>query len=134
MSPHDYVLPDPGAIDLQQLQMMTSGDAALAGEVVGVFRSQADAWEWLLDPRLDPQSWGDAAHTIKGAARAIGAHALADAAAAAEAHARSGVATPVSASVALSAVRDRLTEALEAAAHLEHQLVMGKGRELGFAA
>ena len=68
--------------------------------------------------------WADAAHGIKGAARSIGAMALGDACESAEKLGRSGMASRVEAAVAISAVKDELGQALEAMAHVEHQLVM----------
>lgn len=113
-----------GVIDIGQLQLMTGGDVALAVEALGIFRQSADLWSRLLDPQADPEHWADAAHGIKGAARSIGAMSLGDACEVAETLGRSGSASGVAAGVALSAVKDRLGEALEAIAHVEHQLMM----------
>lgn len=113
-----------GVIDIGQLQTMTGGDAALAVEALGIFRQSADLWSRLLDPHAEPDHWADAAHGIKGAARSIGAMSLGDACEAAERLGRSGTASAVEAGVALSALKDRLGEALEAIAHVEHQLMM----------
>jgi HPt (histidine-containing phosphotransfer) domain-containing protein len=112
------------AIDLGQLETMTGGDAALAAEALGIFRQSAELWSRLLDPHGEPDHWADAAHGIKGAARSVGLMPLGDACDIAEALGRTGTATPVEAGVALSAVKDRLGEALEAIAHVEHQLMM----------
>jgi HPt (histidine-containing phosphotransfer) domain-containing protein len=111
-------------IDISQLEMMTSGDAALAVEALGIFRQSAELWSRLLDPLADPGQWADAAHGIKGAARSIGAMALGDACEAAEKLGRSGLASRVEAVVAISAVKDELGQALETMARVEHQLVM----------
>lgn len=112
------------AIDLAQLEMMTSGDAALAVEALGIFRQSAEMWSRLLDPQAEPEQWADAAHGIKGAARSIGAMVLGDACETAEKLGRSGMASRVEAAVVISAVKDELGQALEAMAHVEHQLVM----------
>lgn len=112
------------AIDIAQLEMMTGGDAALAVEALGIFRQSAEMWSRLLDPQADPEQWADAAHGIKGAARSIGAMALGDACETAEQLGRSGTVSRVEAAVAISAVKDTLGQALEAMAHVEHQLVM----------
>jgi HPt (histidine-containing phosphotransfer) domain-containing protein len=111
-------------VDLGQLRTMTGGDAALAAEAIGIFRQSADLWGRMLDPKSDPDHWADAAHAIKGAARSVGAMDLGDACEAAEKLGRSGAATPAQAAVAISAVKDRLGEAIEALAHVEHQLLM----------
>lgn len=110
-------------IDLEQLKTMTSGDAALAAEALGIFRQSADLWSRLLDPQSEPAQWADAAHGIKGAARSVGAMALGDACEFAE-HLGRGSPTPAEAGVAISSVKDRLGEALEAIADVEHQLMM----------
>lgn len=112
------------AIDLAQLDMMTGGDAALAVEALGIFRQSAELWSRLLDHQAEPEQWADAAHGIKGAARSVGAMTLGDACEAAEKLGRSGMVSRVEAAVAISAVKDELGQALEAMAHVEHQLVM----------
>jgi len=111
-------------IDLTQLETMTGGDAPLAAEAIGIFRQSADLWGRMLDSQIDPAHWADAAHAIKGAARSVGAMRLGEACDAAEKLGRSGSATAAQAGVALSAVKDCLGEAIEALAHVEHQLVM----------
>lgn len=111
-------------LDLAQLETMTSGDADLAVEALGIFRSQAETWGRLLDPAAGPQQWADAAHAIKGAANSVGCMALGEACAAAETLGRSGAATRAQAGVAIAAVKDALGEAIEAIAHVEHQLLM----------
>ncbi len=117
------------AIDLGQLQTMTGGDAALAAEALGIFRQSAELWSRLLDPQAEPDQWADAAHGIKGAARSVGLMPLGDACDTAEALGRTGTVSAVEAGVALSAVKDRLGEALEAIAHVEHQLMMKRSFE-----
>jgi HPt (histidine-containing phosphotransfer) domain-containing protein len=111
-------------LDLDQLKTMTGGDADLAVEALGIFRSQAELWSRMLDAHTDPDHWADAAHAIKGAALSVGLVPLGDACHAAETLGRSGQATPAKAGVAISAVKDRLGEAIEAIAHVEHQLMM----------
>jgi hypothetical protein len=116
-------------LDVDQLQTMTGGDVALAVEALGIFRGQVDLWGRLLDPQADPDHWADAAHAIKGAARSVGLMFLGDACEAAERLGRSGQATPVAAGVAISLVKDRLGEAIEAIATVEHQLTMRRSFE-----
>ncbi len=111
-------------LDLSQLESMTMGDAVLAAEALGIFRESADMWGRGLDPHAEPQTWADAAHGIKGAARSVGLLALGDACEVLERLGREGVATPAQAGVAISAVKDRLGEAIETIAHAEHQLLM----------
>lgn len=112
------------ALDVEQLRTMTGGDAALAVEALGIFRGQVDLWGRLLDPHADPGQWADAAHAIKGAARSVGLMSLGEACEAAERLGRSSETTPVAAGVAISLVKDRLGDAIEAIASVEHQLTM----------
>jgi HPt (histidine-containing phosphotransfer) domain-containing protein len=73
-----------GAVDFRHLEVYAGGDLALVEEVLGLFREQAAMWVRLLDPTAPAEAWRDAAHTLKGSARGIGAFALADACEAAE--------------------------------------------------
>lgn len=113
-------------LDLAQLELMTGSDAALAAEALGIFRQQAELWGPLLDPTAEAVQWADAAHAIKGAAKSVGLMALGDACATAETLGRSGSVSPAQAAVAISAIKDRMGEAIEAIAHVEHQLLMRK--------
>jgi HPt (histidine-containing phosphotransfer) domain-containing protein len=75
------------AVDLSHLSRYTGGDEALNAEVLRLFDSQANELVGRLDTILearDAKSWKEVTHTLKGAARGIGAFAMADAAAAAE--------------------------------------------------
>lgn len=116
-------------IDLSQLSTMTGGDAELAVEALGIFRQSTDMWGRMLDPGESAEQWADAAHAIKGAARSVGLMALGDACEEAERLGRAGSVTPAQAGVAISAVKDRLGEAIEAIAHVEHQLMMKRSFE-----
>jgi len=75
------------AVDLNHLARYTGGDAALNAEILRLFDNQASEMvgrlQSILDAR-DAKSWKEVTHTLKGAARGIGAFALGDAAAAAE--------------------------------------------------
>lgn len=113
-------------LDVSQLETMTGGDAALAVEALGIFRSQAETWGRLLDPAAASAQWADAAHAIKGAARSVGCMALGEVCATAETLGRSGEHSLVRAGVAIAAIKDALGEAIEAIAHVEHQLLMRK--------
>ena len=73
-----------GAVDFGHLSVYAGGDQDLMEEVLGLFREQAAMWVRLLDPAAPAEAWRDAAHTLKGSARGIGAFALADACEAAE--------------------------------------------------
>ena len=111
-------------LDVSRLETMTSGDAALAAEALGIFRQSYDLWGRMLDPHLPQQQWADAAHGIKGAALSIGAMALGEACAAAEQLGKSGKPSPAQAGVAISTIKDRMSEATEAIAELEHHLLI----------
>ena len=72
------------AVDLNHLARYTGGDAAVNAEVLRLFDAQATdlvaRLHAILDAR-DAKSWKEITHTIKGAARGIGAFEMADAAA-----------------------------------------------------
>src|SRR5476651_2219867 len=71
-------------IDLEQLARYTGGDATVNAEILRLFDTQAndlvERLQTILDAR-DAKSWKEVTHTIKGAARGIGAFEMADAAA-----------------------------------------------------
>jgi HPt (histidine-containing phosphotransfer) domain-containing protein len=74
-------------IDMVHLARYTGGDAKLDAEILRLFDSQAIGLVDRLKEVLltgDTKSWKEIAHTIKGAARGVGAFALADAAASCE--------------------------------------------------
>ena len=74
-------------VDMAHLARYTGGDSALNAEVLDLFDSQANdlvaRLNTILDAR-DQKGWKEVTHTLKGAARGIGAFAFADAAAVAE--------------------------------------------------
>ena len=77
----------PASVDLVHLARYTGGDEALNAEVLRLFDRQASEMVSRLGPILDARdarTWAEIAHSLKGAARGIGAFALADAAAFAE--------------------------------------------------
>jgi HPt (histidine-containing phosphotransfer) domain-containing protein len=71
-------------VDLEHLARYTGGDRAINAEVMRLFDGQATELvarlSLILDAR-DAKSWKEAAHTLKGAARGIGAFAMGEAAA-----------------------------------------------------
>jgi hypothetical protein len=74
-------------VDLVHLARYTGGDAALNAEILRLFQGQVGEMVTRLKDVIDhadQKAWHDINHSIKGAARGIGAFALADAAAAAE--------------------------------------------------
>lgn len=75
------------AVDLAHLDRYTGGVRALNEEVLRLFETQCGAMLGDLETAAsshDAKAWKILTHTLKGAARGIGAGALADAAAAAE--------------------------------------------------
>lgn len=75
------------AVDLSHLARYTGGDEAINAEVLRLFDTQTSELvgrlQAILDSR-DAKSWKEIIHTLKGAARGIGAFEMADAAAFAE--------------------------------------------------
>ena len=98
-----------GAVDFQYLENFAAGDGDVIEEVLGLFREQAAIWSGLLEPA--GEGWRDAVHTIKGAARGIGAFKLGEACALAEAEGPG----------AIDAVRDALDAALSDIAAYLHE-------------
>lgn len=98
-----------GAVDFGYLEGFAAGDAQVIDEVLALFREQAALWSAMLDPASD--GWQDAVHTIKGAARGVGAFQLGDVCAAVEA----------AGADRLSDVRDALDVALADIAAYAHE-------------
>lgn len=73
------------AIDLRHLEQYVFGDRSLLDEILTIFIDQASQWIDRMDPALPDDQWHLAAHTLKGAARGVGAWALGDVAERAEA-------------------------------------------------
>jgi len=75
------------AVDLDHLARYTGGDEAINAEVLRLFDAQTSELvgrlQGILDNR-DAKSWKELTHTLKGAARGVGAFNMADAAAFAE--------------------------------------------------
>jgi len=63
-----------GAVDFPYLEGFAAGDSAVIDEVLALFEQQAQLWSPMLDSASE--GWRDAVHTVKGAARGVGAHAL----------------------------------------------------------
>lgn len=75
------------AVDLEHLSRYTGGDEALNAEVLTLFDNQTTELVAKLSDILearDGKAWKHITHTLKGAARGIGAFKFADVAAAAE--------------------------------------------------
>ncbi len=98
-----------GVVDFGYLEDFAAGDAVVIDEVLALFREQAALWSGMLDP--GQEGWRDAVHTIKGAARGVGAFELGEACAWAEAKGPVG----------LIRVRDALDAALADVAAYAHE-------------
>ncbi len=74
-------------VDLEHLARYTGGDRTLNAEILKLFDGQVSEMVGqlltILEQR-DARKWREVTHTIKGAARGVGAIAMGDAAAAAE--------------------------------------------------
>jgi HPt (histidine-containing phosphotransfer) domain-containing protein len=75
-------------VDIDHLNRYTSGDCALNEEILQLFdrqcREMMERLEALAMGQSDAKSWRETTHTLKGAARGIGAFELGNAAAEAE--------------------------------------------------
>lgn len=71
-------------IDWAHLSRFTLDDKSLEREVLGLFASDAPRYLSLLLATTSRKSWIEAAHTLKGSARAVGAWAVAECAQAVE--------------------------------------------------
>jgi len=75
----------PLPIDLEYLSKNTANDPALTRAVLQIFCDQADTYLGALATAADVTAWQDAAHTLKGASRAVAAREVAQVAEDAEA-------------------------------------------------
>jgi HPt (histidine-containing phosphotransfer) domain-containing protein len=66
-----------GAVDFSYLESFTAGDVGVVLEVLDLFAGQARSQLEALSAGA-PDGWREMAHTIKGAARGIGANRLGD--------------------------------------------------------
>ncbi|SDM70364.1 Hpt domain-containing protein [Maricaulis salignorans] len=70
--------------DAAHLARYTGGDAELKAELLALMCEQAERCIGLISSAPDHESWTSALHTLKGAARGVGAFALGEACEAAE--------------------------------------------------
>lgn len=73
-----------GAIDLEHLSRHTLGNHLLRHEVLALFRTRSQLHLQHLQDASSARAWTEAAHTLKGSARTIGAMGVARCAEAAE--------------------------------------------------
>jgi HPt (histidine-containing phosphotransfer) domain-containing protein len=96
-------------IDRAHLARYTFGSVELELEVLGLFAGQAPETLAMLTAADQTKAWRDAAHTLKGSARAVGAWRVADRAA--EAEALKDNLDPLRRETALRALGEALDEA-----------------------
>jgi HPt (histidine-containing phosphotransfer) domain-containing protein len=72
-------------LDRDHLALYTGGDTGLEAELFGLLTAQIAACLAKMENAADAEDWQAAAHTLKGAARGVGAMALGQACEAAEA-------------------------------------------------
>ena len=60
-------------IDLSHLNLYVGGDIGLRDEILTIFEENSARWIAALDPSAPDDQWRLAAHTLKGAARGVGA-------------------------------------------------------------
>ncbi len=60
-------------IDLEYLSQFTANDPDVTREVLQIYCAQAEGWLGSLAGAADLTAWRDAAHTLKGASRGVGA-------------------------------------------------------------
>ncbi len=65
-------------LDLVHLSRYTLGNRSLETELLGLFRSQAGVYVARLQDAATDKEWKDAAHSLKGSARGLGAWTLGD--------------------------------------------------------
>jgi HPt (histidine-containing phosphotransfer) domain-containing protein len=69
---------DPAILNFDHLERQVAGDASLKREILQLFQQQTMRITALLQTSTHAHEKRDAAHTLKGAARAIGAEIIAD--------------------------------------------------------
>ncbi|MFW6027274.1 MAG: Hpt domain-containing protein [bacterium] len=99
---------EPLPIDLEYLSRYTAAKPETTRELLIIFRDQVEKWLEGMPPG-DPSAWRETAHTLKGAAKAIGAWPLAELCEQAEALA-SPAADEAGAEAGLAARRDLLKQ------------------------
>jgi HPt (histidine-containing phosphotransfer) domain-containing protein len=70
--------PQTPLFDLDHLSRYTGADLDLQAELLGLMQEQAQRCLGLMHHAHDRSAWRTATHTLKGAARGVGAFALAD--------------------------------------------------------
>ena len=69
---------DQKLIDFDHLEKYVGGDDPLRDEILTIFIDQVEMLLERFDVDADDETWHDAAHALKGAARGVGAFGLGD--------------------------------------------------------
>ncbi len=64
-------------IDFEHIRQYLGDDIELTKEVFGLFKNQVEMWVRGMVADADDESWCAIMHSLKGSARAVGAHNLA---------------------------------------------------------
>ncbi len=63
-------------IDFEHIKQYLGDDVELTKEVFGLFKNQVEMWSRGMRADADDSSWTAIMHSLKGSARAVGAHNL----------------------------------------------------------
>ncbi|MFC3230829.1 Hpt domain-containing protein [Marinibaculum pumilum] len=75
---------DAEVLDISQLRQFTAGEPALELEIAELFAETSAGYVAAMVPDASDKAWHEAAHSLKGSARGIGAGRVAQLAASAE--------------------------------------------------
>jgi HPt (histidine-containing phosphotransfer) domain-containing protein len=106
----------PGPIDFAHLGRFTLGNRALELEVLDLFSSQAPQILARLQAADTLRAWVEATHTLKGSARAVGAHTVARLAEHAE---RLGLPDPTAKAALVASLTEAVSDVVRHVASLE---------------
>ncbi len=108
-------------VDLDHLDAYTGGDPAVRSEILSIFQHQAEMWVRLLDTQNGDEGFADGVHTIKGAARGIGAWPLAEVCEGIERKAAAGDLSLAEKAVGAGQIREALDQVLSDISVIEHK-------------
>jgi len=63
-------------IDFEHIKQYIGDDVKLIQEIFGLFKNQVQMWSRGMTADASDDSWGAVMHSLKGTARAVGAHKL----------------------------------------------------------
>lgn len=106
----------PGPIDFAHLRRFTLGNRALEIEVLDLFSSQSPQILARLQTAETLRAWVEATHTLKGSARAVGAHTVARLAEYAE---RQGLPEPTAKAALVASLIEAVSDVVRHVASLD---------------